>query len=134
MKWKSLDSYTVLEKPKPYDAYFFALHFSTTIKKFPNSIFKYLLRAICITVIWKIRILFENWIKSLFKKITKNARNWQSFRCNFLIDFSKVHIFWEGHCNLTKCPNFFWNYLLASKKLLRFRLFRIHIWTLIIKK
>ena len=39
LKYKSLDSYTVVEKPKPYDAYFYALHFSTTIKTFLNSIF-----------------------------------------------------------------------------------------------
>ena len=30
---------------------------------------------------------------------------------------SKVHIFWEGHNNLTKYPNlFFWSYLVSSKK------------------
>ena len=28
----------------------------------------------------------------------------------------KVYIFWVGHYNLTKSPNFIWNYLIASKK------------------
>ena len=27
-----------------------------------------------------------------------------------------VHIFWEGHYNLTKSPHFIWNYLIESKK------------------
>ena len=39
---------------------------------------------------------------------------------NKSVDSFKVHIFWEDHQNLTKCPNHICNYLSALKKFWRF--------------
>ena len=40
----------------------------------------------------------------------------------------KVHIFWEGHKNMTKSPKKFWRCLLNSIKDWRFRLVVIFLW------
>ena len=42
------------------------------------------------------------------------VRRWSLSKFKLKIDFMifclKVHIFWEGHKNMTKSPNFFWHY------------------------